>query len=216
MHVTFLHLLLSVVVANTGTSNFPGTSYSHFSELKLTSDAGPSSIVYFTAVFIDQRVRLSWNTEKESGINLFEVERSVDGVNFQSIHAEPAKNNGGENNYIFFDTQELAGNISYRVKIQPESGNAVYSYVNTVMVRRPADLKIVPNLVADNINVFHARAKPGAKIEIYSFDGRRMSQVNVAKDAVQTNLNVASMLQGTYNLVYVDLDNVEFVKFIKQ
>jgi hypothetical protein len=95
-------------------------------------------------------------------------------------------------------------------------GSFVYSGINAVSIPKIDKLKIVPNLVTDNINVFHSKAKPAATIEIYSADGRKLLQVPVIKDAIQTAVNAAALLPGMYHLVFANENAVEVVKFVKQ
>jgi hypothetical protein len=159
---------------------------------------------------------LSWNTENEINVNGFDVERSIDGINFLPVKNITASNIPGQNYYVFFDNKDLSGSVYYRLKITNSNGSFLYSDINTVNIMRADNLKIVPNLVTDNVNVFHAKGREGAKIEIYSFDGRRMLQLPVLKNAIQTNINTGAMQQGAYHLVFVNIDRVEFVKFIKQ
>ncbi len=198
------------------------TGTPRFAQLKnvlvkgLVTTPVPLSLLYFTAVYINNKVRLSWNTENEINVKGFDVERSIDGINFSPIGDITASNTPGQNNYVFFDNRDLPGMVFYRLKMKNRNGSFVYSYVNSVNIKKADGLKIIPNLVTDNVFVFHAKATAGAKIEVYSFDGRKMLQMPVLKDAVQTNINAGSMPVGAYNLVFVNNDKVEFVKFIKQ
>ncbi len=176
----------------------------------------PLKLVYFNAVYFNNKVQLSFNTENEINMNGFEVERSSDGIHFSSIGNIAAKNTTGQNNYIFFDDKNLSGTIFYRLKIKNLDGSFTYSNVNTLNIPKIDRLKIVPNLVTDNLNVFHTKAKPGAKIEIYSADGRKMMQLPVAKDAVQTAVSTSVISPGIYHLVFVSENATEVVKFVKQ
>ncbi len=176
----------------------------------------PLSLVYFTAVYFDGKTRLSWNTENEIAVDGFEVERSIDGTSFMSIANVRARNAAGQNNYEFFDNDGITGTLYYRIKIKNANGDYRYSNVNIVSARKADRLKIVPNLVVDNINVFHSKAKAGAIIEVYASDGRKMLGFPVLKDAMQTHLNAGNMPAGVYNLVYVNNNRVEYVKFVKQ
>jgi len=176
----------------------------------------PLSLVYFTAVYFNNKVRLSWNTENETAMKGFDVERSTDGINYVSIATMQAKNAAGQNNYILFDNDPLAGFVYYRLKMKNRDGSFRYSNINTVNIKKADDLRIIPNLVTDNVNVFHSRAMAGAKIEVYAADGRRMLMLPVLKDASQTHVSAGNIPAGVYHLVFVNNEKVEFVKFVKQ
>jgi pectin methylesterase-like acyl-CoA thioesterase len=177
----------------------------------------PLLLVSFTAAYANNRVKLNWLTEQEANVKDFDVQRSNDGMHFVTVGNIIAKNTSGHNNYSFFDDyKDLAGIAFYRLKIKDRNGSFVYSNINSVNIKRADELKIVPNLVDDNVFVFHSKATEGAKIEIYSFDGRKILSQTVMKDAVQTTISASNMLTGGYNLVYVNNINVEFVKFVKR
>jgi pectinesterase len=175
----------------------------------------PLSLVYFTTVYFNNQVRLSWNTEHETRVNGFDVERSTDGTHYISIGNVPARNTAGQNNYVFLDNDDLSGVLYYRLKMKDQDGSFRYSNTNTVTIKKADELKIIPNLVTDNINVFHAKAKAGAKIEVYAVDGRRMIQFPVMKAATQTHVSAGYFPAGTYHLVFIDGEKVEFVRFVK-
>lgn len=176
----------------------------------------PLQLVYFTAIHFDNKVRLGFTTENEVNMQGFDIERSTDGTHFSYAGYVAAKNTSGQHFYEFYDNANLQGTVWYRLKMKNRDGSFVYSNINTVTIKKKGGLKIVPNLVTDNINVFHPKAKAGDKIEIYAADGRKMQQVFIIKDAEQTYVNAATLSAGLYHLVFVNGDNVEFVKFVKQ
>jgi len=198
------------------------TSTPRFAMLKNVSAKGlvttpvPLSLTYFTAVHLNGKTQLGFNTENETNMQGFDIERSIDGAQFLAIGFITAKNTAGQHNYVFVDGDNLYGTIYYRLKIKNHDGSFVYSNVQSVKIPKADKLKIVPNLVTDNVNVFHSKAKAGAKIEIYSADGKAMLQLPVANNAVQTAVAAGVMPAGIYHLVFVNAGKVEFVKFVKQ
>ena len=198
------------------------TGTPRFAMLKNVSAKGeeltilPVTLVYFTAVYFNNKVQLSFNTENEINISGFEVEKSADGIHFSSVAYINAKNTAGQNSYIFFDNDNTEGIIYYRIKIKSRDGSFTYSNINSVHIPKADRLKIVPNLVTDNLNVFHTKAKPSARVEIYSADGRKVLQLPVIKDAVQTAVSTGVIPPGIYHLVFVNDNATEVVKFVKQ
>lgn len=177
----------------------------------------PLKLISFAAVYNNNNVvALNWRTDNEENTKEFEIERSTDGVKFVSIGHVAAKNTRGQNSYSFYDNKDISGIAFYRLKIKDIDGGFVYSYISSVSIRRPDSLKIMPNEVTNNIYVFHSKAKEGAKIEVYSFDGRQVMKKNVLKDAMQTTIPATALIAGGYNLVYVNNGKTEFVKFIKR
>lgn len=198
------------------------TGTPRFAMLKNVSAKGvvltpvPLSLTYFTAVYFNNKVQLGFNTENEVNLKGFDIERSVDGIHFSPAGYVTAKNNAGQSNYVFVDDSHIDGTVYYRLKINSQDGSFIYSHTNAVNIPKADKLKIIPNLVTENVNVFHSRAKAGAKLEIYSADGRAVMQAQVLKDATQTAVSAAAMPAGIYHLVFVNEGRVEFVKFMKQ
>ncbi|MFT3681465.1 MAG: pectinesterase family protein [Ferruginibacter sp.] len=176
----------------------------------------PLKLIAFAAAYTNNRVALNWRTVNEENTKEFDVERSVDGLKFLTIGHVAAKNTTGQNAYSFYDDKEISGIAFYRLKMKDINGGFVYSYISTVNINRPDHLKIMPNLVTNNIYVFHAKAKEGAKIEVYSFDGRQVLKTSVPRDTTQTTIPATTLPPGGYNLVFVNGPATEFVKFLKR
>ncbi|MGC4039063.1 MAG: T9SS type A sorting domain-containing protein [Chitinophagaceae bacterium] len=74
--------------------------------------------------------RIEWTNATEESISKYEVERSADGVSFNSILSiSPNTNNGGENSYSETDEKILAGVNYYRVKAINLNGSSEYSVI---------------------------------------------------------------------------------------
>lgn len=209
-----LHIRLYWACGSTGTPRF--AMLKNVSAKGLVTTPVPLSLTYFTAVHFNGKTQLGFNTENEINVQGFDVERSIDGYQFLPVGFIAAKNTSGRHNYIFIDGDGLYGTIYYRLKIKNLDGAYTYSHVQTVNIPRPGKLRIVPNLVTDYVNVFHSKAKAGAKIQVYAADGRAIIELQVSKDAVQTVVATGVIPQGVYHLVFVNSGKVEFVKFVKQ
>lgn len=70
----------------------------------------PIELVYFNATCIDQQVLLSWATSTEENFDYFDIERSMDGIEFQSVGS--LQGVGGKNQltkYSHIDYVESSG-----------------------------------------------------------------------------------------------------------
>ena len=102
---------------------------------KLTNfDAGmvslsalPVELSNFWVVAEGCNSRLRWSTLSEHGTELFEIQRSSDGIVFQTIGVIDAAGNSTETvDYTFLDTEALAKN-TYRIRIMDVDGAEGYS-----------------------------------------------------------------------------------------
>jgi hypothetical protein len=106
----------------------------------------PISLLYFDAKYNGEFVDLKWATMSETQNDYFEVEKTTDGINFESV----CKQNGAGNNNGLIEYYDLDKNITYgksyyRLKQVDFNGKMSYS-----------QLKVVDVLETDNeyLNVF--------------------------------------------------------------
>ncbi|MBK8608653.1 MAG: T9SS type A sorting domain-containing protein [Chitinophagaceae bacterium] len=65
----------------------------------------------------DKKVKIFWTTQYEKDNSHFEIDRSIDGVNFTKVAEIPGKNlNGNLTDYVYYDQQALDGISFYRLK----------------------------------------------------------------------------------------------------
>ena len=93
----------------------------------------PVQFVYFNAVKQQEQALLSWATANESNNSYFEIERSVDGKQFNTIGNQLSKgNNNAEQYYSFTDNQIIKGKNYYRLKQKDNTGLIVYTSIAMV------------------------------------------------------------------------------------
>ncbi len=73
-------------------------------------------------------VKLDWTTASEKNSKAFVVEKSTDGINFETIGTvESHGNASGTNNYSFVDSEVSATEVYYRLKMEDVDGTYSYS-----------------------------------------------------------------------------------------
>ncbi|HSZ85055.1 MAG TPA: hypothetical protein VK787_03445 [Puia sp.] len=91
-------------------------------------------LVSFNATYVRNAVNLHWNINAVNYSNHFDIERSVDGINFEKVG--DAKQNSSSNEYSFEDNfkASLARNndLYYRLKQTDANNKSVYSKVLVV------------------------------------------------------------------------------------
>jgi hypothetical protein len=92
-------------------------------------------------------IEISFSNLTESDIVSYSIERSADGQFFSSIKEfGAAKNDGGNADYSFTDTEPLSGNNLYRIKSVETNGKISYSGVARVdLDAKGLALTIAPN-----------------------------------------------------------------------
>jgi hypothetical protein len=144
-------------------------------------------IVKATAArLINGKVAINFNTEKESYVDNYVVEKSTDGLNFTSIvgNEDPSNNNGGNASYTATDGNAASKEVLYyRVFAKRYAGGNLYSNVAKVN----ADIvdsyvKIYPNPVTNKVAQLEIANKPAGNytVQIVDAKGRIVQNVGLS------------------------------------
>lgn len=114
----------------------------------------PVSLVEFKGKALAKEVALNWTSVMEERLELYELERSIDGVHFETIAIAFAKG-AQRNEYSYTDKHPFTGMNYYRLKMADKDQQ--YTFSNIVAVRfdhqLPGDLVIAPNPTRNDINI---------------------------------------------------------------
>ncbi len=93
----------------------------------------PVSMLNFECLMLNERqVKVSWQTAIEINVSHFNVQRSLDGLLFNTVGKVYAK---GASKYSFIDNKNLSGVIYYRLEIVDKNGALSYSEVKEIQLR---------------------------------------------------------------------------------
>jgi hypothetical protein len=105
-------------------------------------------------------ITISWNTLVEINIKDYEVQRSVDGINFTSIGK--AKANGTNTNYQFEDNSNLNNKVLYyRIKANNNDGVIEYSSIKNIKLNGDNSIKII-NPSHNGVNIYCSNSFSGS------------------------------------------------------
>ncbi len=110
-----------------------------------TAGALPLNILSLNAGYVNNSLKVWWNTSNEINATFYEVERSVDGRTFATIGSVAARNTSGSNHYDLVDLNPLSGVTYYRLKMTDKDGTFRYSKVVVVNTRLRGVVAIYPN-----------------------------------------------------------------------
>jgi hypothetical protein len=125
---------------------------------------GPLPVVlvtFNTTVNTDKSVTIRWSTQQELNSDLFNVERSADGINWTDVGYIKAKGNSNQvSDYSFTDLSTLNGISYYRMKVVNLDGDFGYTETRVVHLSVEKNLVIFPNPAKDNLNIYLREASP--------------------------------------------------------
>ena len=201
-------------------TTFPLTSsyYLHGGNTSL-----PVTFISFTAETTQKGNSLLWTTKDESNTKRFEVERSVDGVNFNKLSYLSSAIS--TNKYSFVDNSPLPGNNYYRIKLEKTDGSFIFSKIEkiaTVYLNEFSLNGLYPNPVKGSaLNIaLVAPNKALLRLHITDVYGKILSTSTHSTEIGSNSfsLDVSNLANGTY-FIHFDYNSGESSttqKFIKQ
>jgi hypothetical protein len=201
-----------------------GSGYSGTSIKPLSAIGLPLTWLNFTAVKQDKNALLNWAVQ-ETNNNHFEIERSVNGVDFVQIGSNVASKGAGSNNYSITDAEliNLKSNVVYyRIKQVDNDGKFTYSKVATIKLStdKNYNIGIYPNPVNDNTTLTIDVAKATrAQVKVIDAAGKTVQTISLVLNAGvnQRKINFSTLANGSYNVNVMSEDGLqETLKVVKQ
>jgi len=185
----------------------------------------PVKLLSFNGNLVGKSVLLNWETSSEINNNYFDVERSIDNINFETIGK--IKGNGTTNsirNYQFTDPTSsfqllTSGIIYYRLKQVDFNGTSEYS--NSVSVNlyisKTNTIAVSPNPANDQIRIASSnRNMKGSQILISDMLGRKIFEQSVLNDTFDYTVSITELKTGAYILTVQSGDEICRSKFVKE
>ncbi|MBK7122301.1 MAG: T9SS type A sorting domain-containing protein [Chitinophagaceae bacterium] len=172
----------------------------YFSNIYIPN-GGPLPVKYlsFDAVVNDKTVVLNWITAEELNHNYYEVERSFDMNDYNTLGMvlDGFIMNGTGKKYQFKDNSpELTGRsiAYYRLKQFDIDGKVTYSKVLAVRLQAKADvvMQVSPNPFTENLNVRFTSGESGT------------AQIRIVNSTGQTMLSKQALISKGYNNIQVE------------
>ena len=195
--------------------NAPVATYTTLGYYALGSGAGilPVTLINFETKLNNGAVQLNWSSASETDNGHFEVERSLDGVNFLTIATvQGAGNSAIASSYTVYDRNPVAGTDYYRLKQVDKNGTVSYYGVQSVKVGTLASNGLsvyVGQSDEINIRLFDNSAKQ-LNVSIVDLSGRiiqRETVYNTDGDGLFQVMPKQVFLPGIYT-VHVTGENI--------
>ncbi len=170
----------------------------------------PIRLINLEGQLSDNSAVLYWATAFESNSSEFKIEKSTDGIHFNTIGTVPASGNSSyTKNYTYTD-KNITGINYYRLKMVDLDGKTEYSKIIVISNRGKKQMSVFPNPAFDHITVSGIAAN--GLITILNSNGSRVQQ----KRAVGSNeiLDISRFAPGTYIIKYSYKNETQQVKCI--
>ena len=155
----------------------------------------PLSLSSSSAKCDDGKVNINWTTESENNTKEFEIESSLDGIEFNKIGSIPAAGfSDTELAYEFIDNNPYANYSYYRIKQVDNNNDVFLSKIMSVSCESKSEtFSIYPN---PGNGVFNFNCLNDGKLTIYS----SLGEVRYFKNCQQgqTELDLSHLSEGIY------------------
>ena len=181
----------------------------------------PIHLLDFSGTMQNNTVMLDWQTGEEINSNLFEIERSYDGLAFSKIGSVAAAGNSStEHRYSYTDREIAQATNFYRLKMVDKDGK--FEYSKTIILKsnfNTLPFSILTNPTHNNLDMQFGNMPGGAtEIRILDITGRLMQRWTGAisrGQRIRIPLS-AAYSQGIYTVQVLQGNNQFVGKIIKE
>jgi hypothetical protein len=197
----------NVISGTNASGSVTWNNVSNFSPFALGSTTAanplPLTLVDFNAAWqAGGTVGLTWEVEDGLNTNHFDIQRSAEGVDWQTIGTLDANGSSAlATDYSYTDASPLPTQDYYRLQLVDDAGNDTYSAIKVVSQSADNGIKIFPNPASDHINVsFGTTGVSGpVSIRLMNTTGQVLLQESVSQPAGETiTLPVTGYPAGSY------------------
>ena len=176
----------------------------------------PVELVDFTAEVFEDVVKLNWSTASERDNDYFEVERSIDGINFLTLGKIQGRGTTGQlSNYQLQDNHPQQGINYYRLKQVDLDGKFSFSDIEQIeFTDNETSIHIFPNPSKIGfLNMNFVSKTKNTTIEIYDMLGRLVYQ-NKIENIGSQSLTIPTK-DWSNGIFIVSISNVRMEKKLK-
>lgn len=149
----------------------------------------------FTGRELGRRAILNWKTSNETDNVFFELQRSADGIRFETIGRVNSKGpRGGDYEYI--DENPLPVNY-YRLKHVNVANEFKFSDIVNVNLKGKTGILVFPNPASNSLTIEYGDQYKGGKLSLVNAAGQSVLNRTISNDA-RLVLDVNTLAQGVY------------------
>lgn len=169
----------------------------------------PVELIDFQAVAKKKTVGIEWQVAQEINLKNYEIQRSQDGITFETIGFVAAQNKITRKDYAFEDDAPLTNISFYRLKINEQDGSFSYSKVQSVQLGKVA-VSVFPNPTHDFIEIKNIESVK--TLELFDQNGRLLREFS---NTSNNRLDLRDFPKGVYHLKIGTTGTFSVVKVVK-
>jgi hypothetical protein len=186
----------------------------------------PIELTYFTSTCENNKIRIEWQTASENNNHHYEIERSENATNYETILSIPSQkgNTNQLQNYIVYDNEPNDIMLYYRLKQVDSDGSFSYSNIINInchnSIEKNTIVSVYPNPTEEILNIAINTTENGrALINVYDMYSSLVKQKEITITKGNHNFDIAinDLPVGIYVVEIINNDSMVFKnKIIKQ
>jgi hypothetical protein len=185
----------------------------------------PIELISFSASNQGDFNSIEWITSLESKLDFFSLERSVDGLSWETIHTTPGKNTKNQNTFYQFTDYGFSGNVINYYRLKQTEYTGKFNYSNTISVEagqtpktRVDNMHPNPTSAELYLDLFTANTSE-ALLQIFDINGKTVKEAFLPIEPGKNMFRVdtKALEEGIYFLkVYIEKAKFTYTaKFIR-
>lgn len=171
----------------------------------------PIELISFEGTAEYNKIKLTWSTATETDNDYFTVEKSADGIHFNSIgNVDAAGNSLSIKNYSLYDTKPFPAINYYRLKQTDFNESYTYSKIISITSENESSYTIYPNPASTSEPIYVLFGKNHTnllELSIYDITGKLITTTTI-KDLTEDNqtkkINTGELAKGIYMIRFYD------------
>ncbi len=181
----------------------------------------PVTLTSFSASPVNNKaVKLVWDTEAESNIRDYSIERSStgNGADYSSIGTVNSKSNSHSNQYTYTDNAAKPNTLYYyRLAIHDLDGTKKYSPVRTArIINKDFYTVVYPNPTTGSIKVIVNNNSADVSVTVTNLLGETIAAKNSGANSNSISLDLGAAAKGIYWVIIQSGTDRSVEKIIKQ
>jgi hypothetical protein len=176
----------------------------------------PVTWLSFNATLENKVVLLNWKTATEANSSHFEIERSINGYQFEKIGTVRAAGNSNTiTSYDFTDRLPVKGMNYYRLKQVDLDGSFLYSETRKVEIKTDLPLFAIYNNPSNGKGIVVKSGIVPSLFGVFDITGKKLKEITIVNHTQQIDLS--ALPSGTYTAaLYKDASVIAVEKMIIQ
>ncbi len=150
----------------------------------------PVELTSFTGYRRNNNIYLKWSIARESMNKVFLIEKSMDGIHFNSIGEVPGQDNTGPHDYAFTDFGVSPATCYYRLHQLDFNGKGAYSSIIVLSGSGEPEFQIAPNPAHEELR-FSENLEAFDIINVFG-------EIKMSNVMTTNHINIAQLPDGIY------------------